>query len=176
MKHSERKVLYGSVRLLSAIITLIAFSLMSTILAADPIEPSRAIPQSVWSMAHLYDIVIKEPQLNENDIDYYIKELPQILALKADPSQIPKIIAATGWSENRLAYVATKMGTGLITLLEPEESFKYRFPFFTHPTPAEAELIKAREKDIQQAFMRIIDSETPKPAKTPKRQSKKPKA
>ncbi|MDR2460767.1 MAG: hypothetical protein LBE38_08305 [Deltaproteobacteria bacterium] len=147
----------------------LAFILPSSLVEADPPPPHEAKPQSTWSLAHLYDIVSKEPPLNENDIDFYIKELPQILALQGDPRQIPKVIAATGWSENRLAYVVTKMGTGLISLLEPQALASYRFPFFSYPSPAEAELIKAKEKEIQAAFTKIIDAETPRPERRPKK-------
>jgi hypothetical protein len=131
--------------------------------ATESTAPQPAKPHSTWSLAHLYDIVSKEPPLNENDINSYIRELPQIIALSTDLTLIPQIKAATGWSDSRLAYVVTKMGTGLMSLLEPEPQSYYRYPFFSYPTPAEAELIQEREKEIQAAFMKLIADEAPKP-------------
>ena len=137
-------------------------------LSADPPPPHRAKPQSAWSLAHLYNVISNEHPLNNNDIDSYIKELPLILALSGDPSLVPEVLAATGWTENRLVYVSTKVGLGLVLLLNPEEKGSQKYPAFASPSANEERLIAEREPEIQAAYNKIITaSQKPVPKKKP---------
>jgi hypothetical protein len=134
--------------------------------ADDPETPRPPKPQSAWSLAHLYNIISGEYPLNNNDIDRYIRELPLILALNDDPSLINELLAATGWTENRLVYVTTKVGMGLILLLNPSEKGSQKYPSFARPSLNEEKLITEREPEIQAAFEKLIAaSQKQEPAK-----------
>jgi hypothetical protein len=172
---SFKKPLFSLTALILGTMVCIGFLLLSMERPAssDPVPPNRAKPHSAWSLAHLYSIVSSEPPLNQNDLDHYIKELPLILKLSGDLSLVPEILAATGWTENRLVYVATKVGMGLKESLEPEPAKIPRRPAFAMPSPMEARLIAEREGEIEAAFNKIIQSEKPQaPAKkaAPKKQ------
>ncbi|MDR1167200.1 MAG: hypothetical protein LBO66_15280 [Deltaproteobacteria bacterium] len=142
-----------------------------------------ALPISSWSLAHLYEIIDREPPLNNLDLDSYIKELPLILKLREDPGLIPQILADAGWSPNRLAYVCAKVGAGLTLLLNDpaaadaiksgadkaagagpareggEESPAPPWPSFVDPSPDELSLIAEREAEIAKAFHKAIAQE-----------------
>jgi hypothetical protein len=113
------------------------------------------IPVSSWSLAHLYDIINREPPLNNVDLDQYVRELSLILELKNNPGKAHELLEKTSWTEHRLAYVLTKVGVGLIIILDPEGVEGYGFPDFARPTAAEMELITEREPDVAGSFQKI---------------------
>ncbi|MDR2349278.1 MAG: hypothetical protein LBF41_01460 [Deltaproteobacteria bacterium] len=145
--------------------TLFAFAAAAfaffAVASAASAEPAKAKPQSARSLAHLHGVLAAEPPLNQNDIDRYIKELPLILSLKDDPGGIHDVLAATGWTENRLVYVATKVGMGLKLTLETEEEMARGYPAFARPTAGEGQLILEREAELRAAFAKLVPAPPP---------------
>jgi hypothetical protein len=109
----------------------------------------------------------REPPLTESDVDAYVRHLPQITALREDPSGLPGLLSSTGWTESRLAYVATKAGLSLLGSLDPQALEAKAAPPFAVPTPAEEALVLSREADIAKAFAQIIraarEKDSPRP-------------
>jgi hypothetical protein len=98
-------------------------------------------PLSTKSTAHLYEIIVREPPLTKQEVLTYEQNIEAIAALASDPSALPAILETTGWSLERLTYVATKMGVGLSNILYPENPRLKNAQEFLAPTPAERELI-----------------------------------
>jgi hypothetical protein len=106
-------------------------------------------------MAHLYDVMSREDPLSERDVELYIAHLPRIEALRGEPSALQEILAATGWSEGRLAYVAGKIGAVLLGFLDPDALKARRLPEFALPTPDEEALVLSREPAIARAYAQV---------------------
>jgi hypothetical protein len=147
--------------------SLLSIAFAPSLLSDEQKEtPRPAKPQSAWSLAHLYDVVKSEYPLNNNDIDNYIRELPLIISLAENPGLSSEILSATGWTESRLIYVTTKVGMGLILLLNPLEKGSQKYPSFARPSLNEEKLITEREPEIQAAFDKLISaSQKPEPGK-----------
>jgi hypothetical protein len=107
----------------------------------------------------------REPPLTERDVEFYVSHLPQIEALKDDPSGLQSLIAATGWTEGRLAYVTAKAGLALMGHLDPEGLKAKKFPAFALPTEEETALVLAKEPAIARAFAQISRTRRDKAAR-----------
>jgi hypothetical protein len=100
-------------------------------------------------------VTVREAPLTERDVELYIAHLPSIEGLKGNPSGLSELLVATGWSESRLAYVASRVGLALLGSLDPEALKALDPPPFAMPTTEEAELVLSREQAIAKAFAQI---------------------
>jgi hypothetical protein len=112
-------------------------------------------PLSALSLAHLYEKMSAEPALVETDVRTYLANLNKILHLGDDVGQMPGLLADTGWTENRLVYVVTKMNLGLMALFDPQNPRLKDVPDFAKPLPMEEEMIKAHRDDFSRAISRL---------------------
>ncbi|MDR2338551.1 MAG: hypothetical protein LBF40_00195 [Deltaproteobacteria bacterium] len=123
--------------------------------AAKDEKPEKAPapkPISAKSLAHLYTLISGEPPLGQMDLEYYVAQLPRILALGEDPAEAHGILEETGWTEGRLAYVCVKVGIGLNRLLDPSDPKLRRYPLFVAPSEEELALIAQMEPAISKAY------------------------
>jgi hypothetical protein len=109
-------------------------------------------PLSTQSLAHLYELISREPPLTRNEVLVYERNLPAIVALDADPSGLRPILEQTGLSQTRLTYVVTKIGAGLAFILDPGNPRLKNIPEFVKPTPRETELIVERLEKLVDGF------------------------
>lgn len=99
--------------------------------------------------AELERVMRFEPALAEADVRLYLANLPAIFALRQQPGQAQAVASSIqGWTENRFAYVTTKMAVGLNTLLKPEDPRNAAAPAFAKPTAAELALIKSHQDEL----------------------------
>ncbi|MDR0620770.1 MAG: hypothetical protein LBJ61_02685 [Deltaproteobacteria bacterium] len=149
--------------------------------AAEPTAPGTpgaqenpAIPENnekpltARSSAHLYELISREPPLSKQEILAYEQNLENIVALDTNPALLPELLETTGWSQERLTYVVTKIGVGLSNILDPENPRLFTAPDFVHPTPAERELIVDRLNDLVKAYQNLTK---PKPEPKGKKQA-----
>jgi hypothetical protein len=116
-------------------------------------------------MAHLYDVMSREQPLTERDVELYVTHLARIDSLKDDPAAIQDILAATGWSEGRLAYVTSKIGAALMGFLDPDAPAARGIPPFAMPTQEEEALVLAKEPAIARAFTQVTRARREKAAR-----------
>jgi hypothetical protein len=115
-----------------------------------------------------------EPPLTEKDVDLYIRHLPSIDLLKAEPARLQTVLAETGWTEGRLAYVCSKVGLALLWNLDQADFLTKGLPPFAMPSAGETSLVLAREPDIARTFAQITRTsrEKPRQSRNPSRRSR----
>ncbi|MDR2302386.1 MAG: hypothetical protein LBF38_10145 [Deltaproteobacteria bacterium] len=69
----------------------------------------------------------------------------------------------TGWSQQRITYVVTKVSVGLSNIIYPNNPRLISAPEFINPTPAERELIVDRLNELVKAYQNL--SKPPQKAK-----------
>ncbi|MDR0354843.1 MAG: hypothetical protein LBJ64_03815 [Deltaproteobacteria bacterium] len=126
--------------------------------------PQIPRPLSAYSMAHLYELISREPPLTRNEIVIYRKNLSAIVALNADPAGLGPILEATGLTQQRLTYVVTKIGVGLSYLLYPESPKLRHLPDYLKPSSLEEELIADQLDELVNDFHKLYAPEV-KPRK-----------
>ena len=120
--------------------------------AAEQAPSNR--PPSARSLAHLYELMVKEPPLTESDLAAYQKFAGDIVAMASNPDIMAQLIAASGWTESRLTYVAVKVGLGLTRLEDPNSPVLSSVPEFAWPTEEEALIIELSRDDLAKAIRR----------------------
>jgi hypothetical protein len=136
---------------------------------ADESGPSSPVPRplSSYSLAHLYELMSREPLLSKNEIIIYQKHLPAIVALDADPAGLGAVLEATGLTQTRLVYVVTKVGVGLSCLLYPDDAKFRDLPDFMKPTPPEQELLRENLDKLVEGFRALYAPESKPGLKRP---------
>ncbi|MDR1111303.1 MAG: hypothetical protein LBP92_11580, partial [Deltaproteobacteria bacterium] len=117
-------------------------------------------PITTGSMAHLYELMSREPPLSRQEVLFYEENLAAIVALGENPGGLAGILEATGWNQRRFTYVVTKIGVGLSGLVYPENRRLVNAPEFLRPTPAEVELIVERLEALVRGFQKLSRPET----------------
>ena len=88
----------------------------------------------------------QEPPLAQEDVDAYLKALPQLLS-GATPQE-------AGFTETRLAYVSTKIGLAQTLTLLPAEALPLdKIPEVLRPTRQEMELVKNNLPALEEAAL-----------------------
>jgi hypothetical protein len=128
-------------------------------------------PISARSLAHLYESMRKEPELDVIDIVIYARNLALIVSLDTDPSGINKALEETNWSLERLIYVCAKVGVGLSQLVYPENPRLINRPDFVDPTAAEEALIKENLTYLTQSYELLSAKPNDKTRRPPKEPS-----
>lgn len=94
-----------------------------------------------------------EAPLAEADLRLYLANLPAIFSLRGQPDKAAETAAAIpGWTQNRFAYVTTKMAVGLSLLLRPDDARTAAVPAFAKPTAQEMALIKSHQDEVVKAL------------------------
>jgi hypothetical protein len=112
-------------------------------------------PLTARSYAHLYELIIREPPLSKQEVQTYEENLEAIVALDTDPSGLQALIETTGWSQERLTYVVTKIGVCLSNLLFPENPRLRNAPEFLYPTPDERDMIVDRLNSLVKRYQNL---------------------
>jgi hypothetical protein len=111
---------------------------------------------SALSLAHLYEKMAQEQPLTESDTRIFLANLPLILDLGQDPALIGRLREVSGWTENRLIYVVTKINLGLLTLFDPANPRLRAAPEFTRPLAEELSLLEGHREDFNRALTRLL--------------------
>ena len=75
---------------------------------AEPPEPPK-LPASARSMAHLYELMSREPPMTDSDLASYEKYAGDIVAMAENPELMERIALVSGWTVGRLTYVTVKV-------------------------------------------------------------------
>jgi hypothetical protein len=130
---------------------------------------------SAKSLAHLYELMLRESPLTGNDLDAFISNIAPISDLKDNPGLVGQILESTGWTETRLAYCSTKITLGFSSLMEHPLPQRANTPDFARPNPEEMALIRQRKKDIEKAYEKQANTINANKKAEPKKQKPKHK-
>jgi hypothetical protein len=144
-----------SISLLSGAI-FFSWVFLGLLASAAPLMAQQR-PITTFSLAHLFEILAKQPPLMELDLTIYEQNFAALSALNDEPSGLPAFLETTGWSEDRLIYAATKVGLGLMMIFEPQNPRLKFSPQFAKPTASELELISSHLTPL----IKAIESELP---------------
>jgi hypothetical protein len=124
-------------------------------------------PASAKSLAHLYELMVRETPLTDSDLAAYQKYAGDIVAMGANPELLANIVSASGWTESRLTYVAVKVGLGLARLEDPNSPVLAHVPEFAWPTEEEALLIEFKRDALAKALRTAEPAIAPEPIAEP---------
>jgi hypothetical protein len=110
---------------------------------------------SAVSLAHLYEKMAQEPPLVELDLKIFLANLSLVVSLGEDLSRIDQLREKTGWTENRLIYVVTKVNLGILALFDPENPRLIGAPDFAKPLAGEMALINSHRDNFNRAMTRL---------------------
>ncbi|MDR0882486.1 MAG: hypothetical protein LBP55_08085 [Candidatus Adiutrix sp.] len=123
------------------------------------LNPSRAGAQSDDQLkmdSILARTMASQELLTEADVIAYLNNLEPIYRLRFEPGRQQETIRNIGvWSEERFAYVITKMASGLSRLFRPGDPRNNGLADFARPTPAEEALIRRYQDDLGRALEAI---------------------
>lgn len=138
---------------IKTILACAALSLMlSQVLLAQDAEKSRLSRALERSMS-------REAPLSEDDYKIYMANLRDIFALSQAPQGAAELAKnINSWSENRFAYVSTKMAVGLSLLLKPEDPRNQQIPAFARPSEQEMRIIRNHRDELVKAMETLAAS------------------
>lgn len=137
--------------LTAALILGLAFS---SSMALAQVAPMGALPPEMVTALE------KEKPLAQADIDAYLKVLPKMGQVAADPTAAAKLYQDAGMTEIRFSYVAAKVGLGmaLASGATPQQLNLDQMPAVLKPSDAEVELVKKNLDKLQKAAMEMATS------------------
>jgi hypothetical protein len=154
---------FSLITLAGTLVALLFFCFISVSLA--PTGFNRAFAQddqkkpiTTMSLAHLFETLSQQPPLMEVDLTFYRDRFSELLLLNDDPSALGKLLETTGWKEERLIYVATKVGLGLMMILDPENPRLKDAPDFAKPSASELDMISEHLPAITKAIEAVSSS------------------
>lgn len=131
---------------------MVALILGLSLAAQSPAQIQNSYDDPDEAMAAL----AKEPAFTQQELDTYIKYLPELLVASEneDTAAVQAIAEKAGWTEIRLAYISLKIGNGYGIVKSPEyaEFAKELFPPELLPTANENELIAKNMPALDKVF------------------------
>ena len=95
----------------------------------------------------------RETPLTEEDIRLYLANVDPIYRLRFEPERLPDTVKAiNGWTENRFAYVTTKISVGMSILLRADDPRNAAVPVFARPSQQELALLRRYQEDLTRAI------------------------
>lgn len=112
-----------------------------------PLGPKIDLPQEIAAALAL------EPPLSQADVDIYLKILPELPTIMADPSSLSRIVTAHDLSQTRFSYIMAKVPLTLVLIdgTSPEELGLNTLPSVLHPTESEKAVIAQNREKLHQA-------------------------
>ena len=112
----------------------------------------------------LENSMAKQTILTEDDVKTYLTHIESIYLLRFDPARVDEVIRETGWTEDRFAYVTTKMAVGMSVLLRPDDPRNRSIPDFAQPSGAEKSIIRRYQEDLARTMEQVQAKYAPSPA------------
>lgn len=106
-----------------------------------------------------------EPALMQSDIDTFVSNTDQYIKIISNPDAADEVLKTLNMSEARFVVVSTKLSIGytIILLTELNQPLPQQeidaLPAALKPSDAELELMKANKDKIQEAFIKIGQSQ-----------------
>ncbi|KXS56371.1 MAG: hypothetical protein AMR96_03050 [Candidatus Adiutrix intracellularis] len=109
--------------------------------------PKTELPQEIATALAL------EPPLSQVDVDIYLKILPELPTIMADPSSLSRIATAHDLSQTRFSYIMAKVPLTLVLIdgTSPEELGLNALPPVLHPTESEKAVVAQNREKLHQA-------------------------
>lgn len=133
------------------IIRLIAICLISALTVG--LSQASAQTELETINQQLEKAMVRETSLTDEDIKLYLLNVEPIYRLRFEPDRLPEVIKAIGgWSENRFAYVTTKISVGMSLILRPDDPRNAGIPAFTRPNQQELALLRRNQDNLTRAI------------------------
>ncbi|KXS56369.1 MAG: hypothetical protein AMR96_03040 [Candidatus Adiutrix intracellularis] len=118
--------------------------------------PAAAQDEQDLVYERLAQIMVKEQPLADEDVRIYIENAESIYRLRFEPEKLNETIKSiNSWTENRFAYVTTKMAVGMSQLIRPEDPRNTSIPEFAKPSPPEIAVIRRAQDELTRTMERL---------------------
>lgn len=132
------------------ILITVIFGLAAFVLAAGPAQAQNDDTGRVTEM--LRASMSRQAPLTEEDVRTYLSHAEAIYMLRYEPEKTAQVVSETGWTENRFAYVSTKVAVGMSLLVRRDDPRNASIPDFARPAGAELSLLRSYQDDLVKAM------------------------